>query len=100
MRTHTPTLDSAVLERLKAFGGLFLPALWRKGHLDWAHVFLVGLLQEGDRKSVEPLVNRVRWLPECQVNDPVQSAWYWLNKGDWSDEETLRIYRRHLRQDC
>lgn len=100
MRTFTPTFDPAVLARLKAFGALFAPALWRRGHLDWAHVFLVGLLQDGDRKSVEPLVNRVRWLPECQVNDPIQSAWYWLNKGDWSDDDALRIYRRHLREQC
>lgn len=100
MRTFTPTLDSDVLGRLKAYGERFVPAMRRPGQLDWAHVFLVGLLQDGDRKSVEPLVNRVLWLPECQVNDPVQSVWYWLNKGDWSDQEALRIYRRHLRDQC
>lgn len=100
MQTYTPTLDSEVLDRLKSFGRLFLPAMPRERQLDWAHVFLVGLLQEGDRKSVEPLVNRVRWLPECQVNDPVQSAWYWLNKGAWSDQEALRIYRQHMREQC
>jgi SRSO17 transposase len=75
-------------------------AVGRDGQLGWAFVFLVGLLQDGDRKSVEPLVDRVLWLPECQVNDPVQSAWYWLNKGAWSDQEALQIYRRHMREQC
>lgn len=100
MRTYTPTLDRAVLARLKQYAHLFSPALRRKGYLDWAYVFLVGLLQDGDRKSVEPLVERVLWLSECVGEDPVQAAWHWLSKGKWDDQELFRIYRDEFRRSC
>lgn len=100
MRTHTPQLDPRVLERLKAYAERFSPAFRRKGYLDWAYLFLVGFIAEGDRKSVEPLVNRVSWLPEFKGKDPIQAAWHWLSKGKWSAEEALVIYRDLLRQQC
>jgi SRSO17 transposase len=100
MRTHTPQLDSQVLDRLKAYSELFLPALRRKGYIDWAFVFLVGLIEDGDRKSVEPLVERVSWLPQCRGADPIQAAWHWLSKGKWDPEEPLAIYREVLRRRC
>lgn len=100
MQTHTPQLDPRVLERLKSYAERFSPAFRRKGYLDWAYLFLVGFILEGERKSVEPLVNRVSWLPECKGQDPIQAAWHWLSKGKWSAEEALAIYRDLLRQQC
>lgn len=100
MRTHTPQLDSEVLDRLKSYVGVFSPALRRKGYLDWAYVFLVGLIADGERKSAEALLNRVLWLPECRGADPIQAGWHWLSKGKWDAEEPLAIYRSHLREQC
>lgn len=100
MRTHTPQLDPQVLDRLKSYAASFKPALRRKGYVDWAYVFLVGFILEGDRKSVEPLINRVSWLPECKGQDPIQAAWHWLSKGKWSADEAFVIYRDIMRRQC
>lgn len=98
MQTRTPRLDASVLERLSSYGALFSDAFRRKGQSELAQVYLVGLLHDGDRKSVEPLVNRVWWLAESLGEDPVQAVWHFVSKGKWSDESLLAVYRKHLRE--
>jgi hypothetical protein len=68
-RTFTPTLPPGVLTRLEAYADLFRSDFPLTRQADWSRVYLRGLLQDGERKSIEPLVARVdlpttpfRWL--------------------------------------
>lgn len=83
---------------MSSYGALFSDAFRRKGQSELAQVYLVGLLHDGDRKSVEPLVNRVWWLAERLGKDPVQAVWHFVSKGKWSDESLLAVYRKLLRE--
>ncbi|AWM38826.1 hypothetical protein GobsT_29530 [Gemmata obscuriglobus] len=55
MRTFTPTLDAAVLERLRDYAALFADDFPQSKPALWAGVYLQGLLLDGERKSIEPL---------------------------------------------
>src|ERR1700751_4715842 len=59
MKTYTPELDPAVLERLRGSAGLFAADFPQAKPARWAGVYLQGLLLDGDRKSIEPLARRV-----------------------------------------
>jgi SRSO17 transposase len=73
-RTFTPRLGPAVLERLEAYADRFRPHFNRTRQALWAEVYLRGLIQEGERKSIEPLSHRVSLPAElAAVADPEQA---------------------------
>src|SRR4051794_12152636 len=59
MKTYTPDLDPAVLDRLRGYAAQFADDFLQAKPAAWAGVYLQGLLLDGDRKSVEPLSRRV-----------------------------------------
>ena len=58
-RTFTPELDAGVLRRLQEYAAHFADDFNRPRQRAWCGVYLAGLLQDGARKSIEPLSRRV-----------------------------------------
>src|SRR3954453_1490606 len=96
MKTYTPTLDSAVLDRLRDYAATFAPDFPQAKPAAWAGVYLQGLLLDGERKSIEPLSRRVR-LPEGLTSkDPEQALQQFVNQSPWDERPVLRRYRALL----
>jgi SRSO17 transposase len=96
MKTFTPELDPAVLDRLRNYAALFAPDFPQSKPARWAGVYLQGLLLDGERKSVEPLSHRVT-LPEgLDSKDPEQALQQFVNQSPWDDHKVLKRYRAHL----
>ena len=62
-RTYTPELAPEVLDRLADYAAGFRGDFNRPRQAAWCGVYLRGLIQDGDRKSAEPMAARVP-LPE------------------------------------
>src|SRR5438270_3668660 len=98
MKTYTPELDPAVLERLRDFAALFTDDFPPAKPARWAGVYLQGLLLDGERKSIEPLSRRIT-LPEGLASkDPEQALQQFVSQSPWDDQAVLRRYRAHLAQ--
>src|SRR5438874_4855064 len=96
MKTYTPTLDAAVLDRLRDYAATFAPDFPQAKPAAWAGVYLQGLLLDGERKSIEPLSRRVR-LPEGLTSkDPEQALQQFVNQSPWDEHQVLRRYRRRM----
>src|SRR5438874_2479812 len=65
MKTHTPELDSTVLERLRDYAALFAQDFPQAKPARWAGVYLQGLLLDGHC----PLDLRL-YLPDSWLSDP------------------------------
>ena len=52
-----------------------------------------GLIQEGERKSIEPLSRRVALPPELQVKDPEQALQQFVSQSPWDEQRVLKRYR-------
>jgi hypothetical protein len=93
-RTFTPPLGPAVLERLEAYADRFRPHFNRTRQADWAEIYLHGLLQEGERKSIEPISRRVS-LPAdlAAVADPEQALQQFMSQSRWEEAAVAREYR-------
>jgi SRSO17 transposase len=96
-RTFTPRLGPAVLERLEAYADRFRPHFNRTRQAHWAEVYLHGLLQEGERKSIEPISRRVN-LPAdlAAVADPEQALQQFMSQSSWDEAAVAREYRATL----
>jgi SRSO17 transposase len=98
MKTYTPELTPAVLERLRDYASLFAEDFPQAKPARWAGVYLQGLLLDGERKSIEPLSGRVS-LPEGLTSkDPEQALQQFVNQSPWDEQHVLRHYRAHLAQ--
>lgn len=96
MKTYTPTLDPAVLDRLREYATLFAADFPQSKPALWAGVYLQGLLLDGERKSIEPLSHRVQ-LPEGLTSkDPEQALQQFVNQSPWDHLAVLRHYHAHL----
>src|SRR5688500_1545670 len=96
MKTYTPELDPAVLDRLRDYARLFADDFPHARPAAWASVYLQGLLLDGERKSVEPLSARVT-LPEgLTVKDKDQALQQFVNQSPWDHAKLLKRYRAHL----
>ena len=96
MKTFTPELDPAVLDRLRDYAARFAADFSHPKQVAWSGLYLHGLLLDGERKSIEPLSHRVL-LPEtlaCQ--DPEQALQQFVNQSPWDAHAVLRRYRAHL----
>ena len=98
MKTFTPTLDAAVLERLRGYANLFAADFPHSKPAFWAGVYLQGLLLDGERKSIEPLLRRIT-LPDGPTGtDPEQALQQFVNQSPLDHEPVLKRYRAHLAQ--
>jgi SRSO17 transposase len=96
MKTYTPELDPAVVDRLGQYASLFAEDFPQAKPALWSGVYLQGLLLDGERKSIEPLSHRVT-LPEGLTSkDPEQALQQFVNQSPWDEQGVLRRYRAHL----
>ncbi len=92
-RTYTPELTPAALDRLADYAAGFRDDFNRPRQAAWCGVYLRGLIQDGDRKSAEPMAARVP-LPEgLDVSDPDQALQQFLGQSTWDEQAVLRRYR-------
>ena len=92
-KTYTPELTPDVLRRLEAYASRFRDAFGFDRPARWAGVYLTGLIQEGERKSIEPLSRRVALPPELNVKDPEQALQQFVNQSPWDEQAVLKQYR-------
>ena len=96
-RTFTPELDASVLHRLEKYAGHFADDFNRPRQRAWCGVYLAGLLQDGERKSIEPLSRRVT-LPEvlAGTQDPDQGLQQFVSQSTWDEHAVGARYRALL----
>jgi SRSO17 transposase len=92
-KTFTPDLDPATLDRLSAYAERFRDLFNRPRQADWCGVYLRGLIQDGDRKSVEPIANRVPLPAGLSVTNPDQALQQFLGQSTWDERAVWRRYR-------
>jgi SRSO17 transposase len=98
MKTYTPNLDPAVLDRLRDYAALFAEDFPHAQPARWAGVYLQGLLLDGERKSIEPLARRIT-LPEGLTSkDPEQALQQFVSQSPWDEHAVLRHYRARMAQ--
>src|SRR3954453_12161564 len=93
MKTFTPDLDPAVLDRLRAYAAHFAPDFPQSKPARWAGVYLQGLLLDGERKSIEPMSRRVTLPPDLTSRDPEQALQQFLDQSTWDQQKVLTRYR-------
>src|SRR5918998_495234 len=91
-KTYTPELTPDVLRRLEDYAARFRGDFRFDRPARWAPVYLAGLIQEGERKSIEPLSRRVPLPPERAVKDPEQALQQFVSQSPW-DEQV--VWKRH-----
>src|SRR5262249_23190316 len=96
MKTYTPTLDLAALERLRDYARTFAPDFPQAKPAAGAGVSLQVLLPAGERKSTEPLSRRVRLPAGLTSKDPEQALQQFVNQSPWDERRVLRRYRARL----
>src|ERR671932_559372 len=92
-KTYTPELSPEALRRLEDYAAGFRDAFALDRPARWAPVYLAGLIQGGERKSIEPLSRRVALPPELAVKDPEQALQQFVNQSPWDDQQVLKRYR-------
>jgi SRSO17 transposase len=92
-KTFTPELDSQTLDRLDAYAERFRDLFNRPRQAAWCGVYLRGLIQDGDRKSVEPIANRVPLPAGLTVTDPDQALQQFLGQSTWAEQAVWARYR-------
>ena len=92
-RTYTPELAPDVLDRLAAYAAGFRDDFNRPRQAAWCGVYLRGLIQDGDRKSVEPMAARVPLPAGLDVADPDQALQQFLGQSTWDEQAVLKRYR-------
>jgi SRSO17 transposase len=93
-RTFTPRLGPSVLKGLEAYANRFRPHFNHPRQALWGGVYLRGLIQEGERKSIEPLSRRVSLPAElATVADPEQALQQFVNQSSWDHAAVAREYR-------
>ena len=97
MKTFTPDLDPAVLDRLGDYAASFADDFPQAKPARWAGVYPQGLLLDGERKSIEPLARRVRLPDGLTSADPEQALQQCVDQSPWDEQKLLRRYRGRLR---
>jgi len=87
-------LDAEVLERLSAYAAEFIADFGLIIRRYWAEVYLQGLFLDGERKSIQPLAQRVT-VPGWS-GDTMQALQQFVNQSPWDEQAVLRTYRRLL----
>jgi SRSO17 transposase len=92
-KTYTPELTPDVLRRLEDYAARFRDDFGFDRPARWAPVYLAGLIQEGERKSIEPLSRRVALPPDLSIRDPEQALQQFVNQSPWDEQQVLKRYR-------
>ena len=92
-KTFTPDLDPETLGRLDADAERFRDLFNRPRQAAWCGVYLRGLIQDGDRKSAEPIANRVTLPAGLDSADPDQTLQQVLGQSTWDEQAVGRRYR-------
>jgi len=93
-KTYTPELTPEVLDRLRDYADLFRDDFRYLTQHSWSGVYLRGLLQDGDRKSIEPMMARVPRPAELLgIKDPEQAMQQFVNQSPWDEQPVGRRYR-------
>jgi SRSO17 transposase len=92
-KTYTPELTPDILQRLEGYAARFRDAFGFDRPARWAGVYLAGLIQEGERKSIEPLSRRVALPPDLNVKDPEQALQQFVNQSPWDEQQVGKRYR-------
>jgi SRSO17 transposase len=82
----TPELDAAILERLQTYAGRFRRLFPRSDQFRQGGIYLHGLLLDGERKSIQPLSQRVPGGDEQRLQQ-------FVNQSPWDPAPVLREYR-------
>jgi len=98
-KTFTPELSPEVLERLRDYAMPFQAELRHEAQRSWSGVYLRGLLQDGERKSIEAMVARVPLPAELRdIQDPDQALQQFVNQSPWDTQKVLHRYRTVMAQ--
>ena len=87
-------LDAEVLGRLSEYVAEFMAEFGLIIRRYWAEVYLQGLFLDGERKSIQPLAQRVT-VPGWS-GDTMQALQQFVNQSPWDEQAVLRTYRRLL----
>ena len=87
-------LDAEVLARLDEYASQFMADFGLIIRRYWAGVYLQGLMLDGERKSIQPLAQRV-YVPGWH-GDTMQALQQFVNQSPWDEQAVLRTYRRLL----
>ncbi len=83
---------SGVRTRLDRFLGDLVEPMGRKDRRHWAQIYIQGLLLDGQRKSVQPIAERIAGADEQALNQ-------FLNQSPWEVNEIQRRLARRLAED-
>src|SRR5947209_18938736 len=98
-KTYTPELAPEVLLRLRDYAERFQDLYRYPTQFAWSGVYLRGLLEDGERKSIEPMAARVPLpLELSHVKDPEQALQQFVNQSPWDEHEITRRYREVMAQ--
>src|SRR6185437_5674025 len=92
-RTETPPLDIDALYRLWDYTNRFASDFRFRRQAEWAAIYIRALLQDGERKSVEPLAARVPLPPGLRIRDPMQALQNFVNQSPWDEQKIWKHYR-------
>src|SRR5215207_7214567 len=92
--TVVAVLYAEVLARLDEYASEFMADFGLIIRRYWAGVYLQGLLLDGERKSIQPLAQRVN-VPGWH-GDTMQALQQFVNQSPWDAQAVLRTYRRLL----
>jgi SRSO17 transposase len=93
-KTFTPELAPEVLQRLGAYAARFQDLFRYPEQFAWSSVYVRGLLEDGERKSIEPMAARVSRPPELRdVKDPEQALQQFVNQSPWDDQQVSKRSR-------
>ena len=86
-----------MLIRLAEYAAHFAEDFNRPRQRAWCGVYLTGLLQDGERKSIEPLSRRVTLPAALQgTSDPDQGLQQFVSQSTWDEHAVGRRYRALL----
>src|SRR4051812_24351741 len=93
-KTYTPELAPEVLLRLRDYAARFQDLYRYPTQFSWSGVYLRGLLQDGERKSIEPMAARVPRPAELlDIQDPEQALQQFVNQSPWDEQKVDKRYR-------
>jgi SRSO17 transposase len=94
-KTYTPELAPEVLLRLHDYAERFQDLFRYPAQSAWSGVYLRGLLEDGQRKSIEPMAARIPRPPQLRdIKDPEQALQQFVNQSPWDEQKVARRYRR------
>ena len=98
-KTYTPELTPDVLLRLRGYADRFQDLFRYKAQFAWSGVYLRGLLEDGERKSIEPMAARVpRPIDLLDIKDPEQALQQFVNQSPWDEQKICERHRSVMAQ--